>query len=80
MEVLNLVPEPWESSIDRSVASAPQRLRNLRDEEMAQFNAIKLAESQSRQDEAVGQQGLNVAQQSPLGNASGAEAESHESC
>ncbi|KAM0138744.1 hypothetical protein ACHAO1_003343 [Botrytis cinerea] len=80
MEVLSLVPEPWESSVDRSVASAPQRLRNLRDEEMAQFHAIKLAESQSRQDEAVVQQGLNVAQQSPLGNASDAEAESRESC
>ncbi|KAF5868475.1 uncharacterized protein Bfra_012386 [Botrytis fragariae] len=80
MEVLNLVPEPWESSIERSVAAAPQRLGNLRDEEMAQFNAIQLAESQARRDEAVMQQGLNVAQQSPLGNASSVETEGREFC
>ncbi|TGO63865.1 hypothetical protein BCON_0010g00300 [Botryotinia convoluta] len=79
-EVLKLVPEPWESSIERSVMAAPQRLRNLRDEEMAQVNAIQLAESQPRQDEAVMQQGLSVAQQSPLGNASDVEAEGRESC
>ncbi|KAF7946165.1 hypothetical protein EAE96_009168 [Botrytis aclada] len=80
MEALKLVPEPWETSIERSVAAAPQRLRNLRDEEMAQFNAIQLAESQSRRDEAVMQQGFNVVQQSPLGDASGVEAKGHESC
>ncbi|TGO18769.1 hypothetical protein BPAE_0365g00010 [Botrytis paeoniae] len=80
MEILKLVPEPWESSIERSVAAAPQRLRNLRDEEMAQFNAIQLAESQARRDEAVMQQGLDVTQQNPLGNASGVEAEGRESC
>ncbi|TGO32747.1 hypothetical protein BHYA_0291g00030 [Botrytis hyacinthi] len=80
MEVLKLVPEPWESSIERSVAAAPQRLKILRDEEMAQFNAIQLAERQPRQDEAVMQQGPNVTQQSPLGNASGVEAEGRESC
>ncbi|KAF7924858.1 hypothetical protein EAE99_006335 [Botrytis elliptica] len=78
MEVLKLIPEPWESSVERSVAAAPQRLRNLRDEEMAQFNAIQLAESQARQDEAVMQQGPNVAQQSPLGDFTDVEAEGHE--
>ncbi|TGO67678.1 hypothetical protein BOTNAR_0037g00150 [Botryotinia narcissicola] len=80
MEVLKLVPEPWEPSIERSIAAAPQRLKNLRDEEMAQFNAIQLAERQPRQDEAVMQQGPNVTQQSPSGNAFGVEAESRESC
>ncbi|TGO14456.1 hypothetical protein BTUL_0053g00560 [Botrytis tulipae] len=80
MEVLRLVPEPWESSIERSVAAAPQRLKNLQDEEMAQFNAIQMAERQPRQDEAVMQQGPNVIQQSPLGNASGVEAEGREFC
>ncbi|KAF7908087.1 uncharacterized protein EAF01_003842 [Botrytis porri] len=80
MEVLSLVPEPWESSIERSVAAAPQRLTSLRDEEMVQFNAIQLAESQPRRDEAVMQQGYNVVQQSPLGNASDVEAEGRESC
>ncbi|KAF7896522.1 hypothetical protein EAF00_006536 [Botryotinia globosa] len=80
MEVLRLVPEPWESSIERSIAAAPQRLKNLRDEEIAQFNAIQLAERQPRQDEAVMQQGPNVTHQSPLGNDSGVEAEGRESC
>ncbi|KAF7931128.1 uncharacterized protein EAE97_009337 [Botrytis byssoidea] len=80
MEVLKLVPEPWESSIERTIAAAPQRLKNLRDEEMAQFNAIQLAERQPRQDEAVMQQGPNVTQQSLLGNAFGVEAEGREPC
>ncbi|KAF7882370.1 uncharacterized protein EAF02_005733 [Botrytis sinoallii] len=51
----------------KAFAAAPQRLRNLRDEEMAQFNAIQLAESQARQDEAAMQQGPNVATAKPIG-------------
>lgn len=80
MEVLKLAPEPWESSTERSVAAAPQRLKNLRDEEIAQFNAIELAERQSRQDEAVMQQGPSDIRQSPLGDVFGVEAEGRESC
>ncbi|KAJ8059567.1 hypothetical protein OCU04_011223 [Sclerotinia nivalis] len=56
MESLNLVPDPWESSVERSVASAPQRLRDLRDAEMARVNAVRVTDHLRLQQEAADQQ------------------------
>ncbi|KAF7855395.1 hypothetical protein EAF04_010138 [Stromatinia cepivora] len=60
MESLNLVPDPWETSVERSVASAPQHLRDLRDAEMAR---VRVTDHQRLQQDAADQQGLTTSQQ-----------------
>lgn len=66
MHKLGLSPGPWENDVRRSVASAPQRLLLLRDSEMVRFNAIRLAEGQSLENNAASQQRLDTGQQGSL--------------
>ncbi|CAD6445357.1 a1ae2214-67ea-4537-9cfd-911cd8c1bc04 [Sclerotinia trifoliorum] len=72
MESLNLVPDSWETSVEKSVASAPQRLRDLRDAGMARLNAVRVTDRLCLQQEAAEQQSLAISQQkSPTDVAAG---------
>ncbi|ESZ92032.1 hypothetical protein SBOR_7579 [Sclerotinia borealis F-4128] len=78
MERLGLRPDPWEDDVNRSVAMAPQRLRDLRDAEMARVNAMRSADDESRRDEAATQQRLNADQQHSLSDVAAGKAKGDE--